>query len=268
MIVRNTTQLLSLHLRKITVTRQFCNEIKSDPKQTWDLYAGVLLERLPIITKALNPLEAQVQKMLNDIEFENSLKSDHEIRHEREQIQAELIKRGEVDVDLDVDSTKQTAQDFKDACTDEAEKFKFAPRITEADKKNDLKSLQRKLDETLILIAKQTLGKNQVTALPQGKWIQGETLRQTAERVLKEAAGSELKVQFYGNAPCGFYKYKYPKEERTESVGAKVFFFRAVIRDDNNANLDKKVTFEWRTKDELGQVLKNPYYKNVSQFML
>lgn len=206
--------------------------------------------------------------MLSQIEFENSLKSDHEMRHERELIQAELLKRGEIDVDLDADSTKQTAQDFMDACNDELEKFKLAPRKTVADTKNDVKSLNRKLDETLILIAKQKLGKSQIICLPQGKWMEGETLRQTAERTLKEVAGNEIKVQFYGNVPCGFYKYKYPKEERKDAVGAKVFFFRAVVRDENKRNLDEKLTFEWRTKEELGQVLKNPYYKSVAQFII
>lgn len=36
--------------------------------------------------------------------------------------------------------------------------------------------------------------------------------------------GPDIKVQFYGNAPCGFYKYRYPKAVRGESgsVGAKV----------------------------------------------
>lgn len=204
--------------------------------------------------------------MLSQIEFENSLKSDHEIRHERELVQAENLKRG--DVDLDADSAKQTAQDFEDACNDELEKFKFAPRKTIADTKNDGKSLNRKLDETLILIAQQKLGKSQVMCLPQGKWMEGETLRQTAERVLKEVAGSEIKVQFYGNAPCGFYKYKYPKDDRTDSVGAKVFFFRAAVRDENTRNLDVKLTFGWRTKEELGQLLKNPYCNSVTQFMV
>lgn len=206
--------------------------------------------------------------MLSQIEFENSLKSDHEVRHEKELVQAELLKRGEIDVDLDSDSAKQTAQDFEDACTDELEKFKLASRLTAADKKNDVKSLNRKLDETLILIAKQKLGKNQVTVLPQGKWNEGETLRQTAERTLKEIVGNEIKTQFYGNAPCGFYKYKYPKEERKESVGAKVFFFRAVVRDENKGSLDQKTACEWKTKEELEKVLKAPYYKGVSQFMI
>lgn len=44
--------------------------------------------------------------------------------------QAELLKKGDVsDIDLDAVAV-QTAQDFKDACVEELNKFKFAPRIT------------------------------------------------------------------------------------------------------------------------------------------
>lgn len=46
---------------------------------------------------------------------------------------------------------------------------------------------------------------------------------QTAQRILKNTC-PEVKAQFYGYAPAGFYKYKYPKnvQEKNGSVGAKV----------------------------------------------
>lgn len=208
--------------------------------------------------------------MLSDIEFENSLKCDHEVRHEKELIQSELIKRGEIDLDLDADTTKQTAQDFEDACVDELNKFQsqFAPRITEADKKNDFRSLSRKLDESLVFLVKQQLGKDKHLILPQGRWIEGETMRQTAERVLREITGGKLLVSFYGNAPCGFFKYKYPRDSRKESVGAKIFYYRAALRKNQPQILDSKLAFEWRSKIELEKVLKEPYLNSVSQLLI
>lgn len=206
--------------------------------------------------------------MLTQIEFENSLKCDHEMRKEREKIQAELLKKGEIDMDLDAESSKQTAQDFEDACNEEFSKFKLAPRTTEADKSNDIKSLNRKLDETLVFVVQQQLGKDKCFILPQAKWIQGETMRQTAERALKESSEGGIAAQFYGNAPCGFYKYKYPQKERAETVGAKIFFFRAALRKHLQQQVDPMLTFQWRTKNELDEVLKRPYRTTVAQLVL
>lgn len=46
---------------------------------------------------------------------------------------------------------------------------------------------------------------------------------QTAERILKENC-PDVKANFLGNAPAGFYKYKYPKIVQNQSgvIGAKV----------------------------------------------
>lgn len=236
-------------------------------KEKWDLYAGVLVERLPVITKTMAPIEAKFKAMLDQIEFENSLKSSHELRKETEKRQAELLKAGKID--LDSEALKQTAQDLEDAYNDEFSKFKPAPRITEADRKNDVKSLNRKLEETLILLTEQKLGGESYYLLPQGKHTAGESLRQTAERALKENAGDALNVTFYGNSPVGFYKYKYPSASRQEAVGAKVFFFRCALKS-NSANLidEKKAKFQWLDQTELQKILKEPYYHSVSQFLL
>lgn len=148
---------------------------------------------------------------------------------------------------------------------DELSKFVPAPRETEDDKKNNIKSLNRKLDETLVFVCDHNLGKENVMLLPQGKWNQGETLRQTAERIVSEKCGSDIKVHFYGNAPIGFYRYKYPLSERKETVGAKVFFFRAIYKDGNVS--DSKQNFMWINEDEMRGKVKNVYYEAVKQFM-
>lgn len=200
------------------------------------------------------------------MEFEISLKSDHEIRREKDIRQQELIKAGKLEIELDSDAKSlQTAQDVEDMNKEELEKFKFAPRETEDDKNNNVKSLNRKLDETLMLLCSDTVGKADAFILPQAQWAEGETLRQTAERIVKEKFGSELKVQFYGHAPCGFYKYKYKSEGRSEAVGAKTFFYRAAYKAGNVH--DKNAKFEWVNEEQLKGKVRTSYYDSVSQFL-
>lgn len=148
---------------------------------------------------------------------------------------------------------------------DELQKFTAAPRETEDDKKNNVKSLNRKLEDTLVFLCDHKLGKENVTLLPQGKWNQGETLRQTAERIVAERCGSDLKVHFYGNAPVGFYRYKYPASDRKETVGAKVFFFRAIYKGGNVA--DQKQNFMWINENEMKGKIKENYLDTIKTFM-
>lgn len=140
-------------------------------------------------------------------------------------------------------------------------------RTTAADQINDVKSTDRKLENTLVLLTEQQIGTKQHFILPQGKRNEGETLRQTAERVLKTSCGNSLNVHFWGNAPIAFYKYNYPTEQN-ESIGAKIFFFRAIY---NSGNVDQKLCkFEWLDKDEALDKLKNyrKYIRSVKPLLL
>ena len=50
-------------------------------QEQWQLMSAVCLERFPVVTKDKNAIEANIQEMLNQLEFENSHLSDHELRH-------------------------------------------------------------------------------------------------------------------------------------------------------------------------------------------
>ncbi|EDV95546.1 39S ribosomal protein L46, mitochondrial [Drosophila grimshawi] len=239
-------------------------------KDKWDLFAGVLVERLPVVSKTLNPLEQQFQAMLSHVEYEKSLKSDFELKNERDLVQTELIKQGKMQVDLDDTVAKQTAQDLKDAYTEELKKFQLAPRTTADDANNKATSTDRCLEDILYLVVKQKLGSQQHLVLPQGQREQGESMRQTAERVLREQCGNEIQVVFYGNAPVGFHKYKYPIKERTQSVGAKVFFYRASLRSGNVVvkRSETSGTYEWLPKEALNQKLNTAYAESINKFLI
>ena len=53
--------------------------------ELWRITAAVAVERLPLLTPALTPLEEKMKKLLDTIEYEQSKKSDHEVRHEEDE---------------------------------------------------------------------------------------------------------------------------------------------------------------------------------------
>nr|CAD7448975.1 unnamed protein product [Timema bartmani] len=108
-----------------------------------------------------------------------------------------------------MEQAKQTAQDFEDLCQDELNKFTFSPRVYDTGE-HDHHSILRKLDANLVLLVHQKLGKDFVWVLPQGLRSEGETLHQTAERVLKEHCGDQLNVR--ENHERNFMVYYNPVE--------------------------------------------------------
>lgn len=242
--------------------------VTSQSKKKWDLMSAVCLERKPLITRELNEIEKKVQDLMYQVELENSMKSDHELRCIADELRAQKLLEKTLNVDMIDDALQQTGQDFVDVGLNELKKFTPASRITKADKENNTKSTQRKLDRHLVFLLNIKLGDKSHWTMPFGKRLEGETLRQTAERILADRFNKNIHAKFYGNAPCGFYKYKYPKEIQAESnvVGAKIFFFKAQYLD--GAIQDKKVEFTWASRDELPQLLLEDYNRNVSMFLM
>lgn len=93
-------------------------------------------------------------------------------------------------------------------------------------------------------------------------------------------------MQFYGNAPCGFYKYHYPKVVQKEvgSVGAKVkfllnledglkskvllqiFFYIAKYRSGEISQ--ENLEYKWLDRQELHKELPAAYSHSVAQFLI
>ncbi|KAL0107799.1 hypothetical protein PUN28_014820 [Cardiocondyla obscurior] len=229
----------------------------------WDLYSAVCLERHPIVTQSMQEIEAKFHNMLKTIEYENSLKSDYELKKEAENKQEKLNKTESVD---DINVVMQTMQDIEDIYQEELNNFKFAPRVTKFDEQNITSSLKRKLDKNLLLLVQQKVGDVHYWLPPQGIRKQGETMRQTAERVLQDACGTKIKVKFYGNAPIGFYKYKYPKKLCEQgNYGAKIFYFLAKYTDGDVSN---DVKHQWLDHEELKNALPKEIKQSISQFIL
>lgn len=230
--------------------------------------AAVCLQRLPVISADCSPIEQQFNQMLHQMEQEKSMLSDHELRLLED---AERLSRKQAD-DYDSDEEGERgdqeivlAQDLEDSWEQKMKGFQPAPRVR-ADVDKDLTSPERCLADSLLLLAEQQVAGEKMWLLPQTQWQEGETLRQTAERALASLPAT-FKATFLGNAPCGVYKYKLPKAARTEnSVGTKVFFFKAILSD-GAPPAAPKAPFLWVKKSELQQFLKPAYMMKVERFI-
>ena len=140
-----------------------------------------------------------------------------------------------------------------------------------ADETNDTKSLTRCYDRRLVLICNQKLGQKNYWLFPQAVNVDGENLRQTAERALSSAIGQNIKVKFLGNVPRAVYIYKYPKPiaKQENAEGAKVFVFKANYQSGQvEINNELVSDYQWLNTNELGKTLHKHYWQSISKCFL
>jgi len=210
--------------------------------ELWRITAAVAVERLPSLTPALTPLEEKMKKLLDTIEYEQSKKSDHEVRHEEDEMYAEMKKRGEP---IPVERANIiTAYDDEDRWKRDVDKFKPATKVTIADENDDKTSLDRSLDHSLFLVLKN----NNSWTLPIAHNEKGESLRDSAERAL---ALQDISAQVIGNAPFIHYKNIYSKkyQESSGKIGEHVFVYKAFVQ--ANGENKPKESHIWLRKSEL-----------------
>lgn len=220
---------------KLDAVRYFSIDTKRQSeniKDEWYLSAAVCVERIPTLTPPLSQFEQTMIDHLSQREYENSKKSDFEIRQEADIEAAE--KRKQEGTKLSTGSW--TAQDNRDYWIKDREAFQSRPRLTRADKTIDLTSPDRELDTPLHLVMERNLGYINNPREPYFAWDlptsirrEGESMRQTAERAIKDHCGNEFDVHILGNAPWSYYKVKYPKriQDITGRRGEKTFLYKA-----------------------------------------
>ncbi|XP_015755459.1 PREDICTED: 39S ribosomal protein L46, mitochondrial-like [Acropora digitifera] len=119
----------------------------------------------------------------------------------------EKIKDEDNEESLVIGAFESERKEFEEEQEEEWKTFVPAPRNTEADELNDLKSLQRKLQETLVLLVKKEKDSpSWEPPLAEVMFDTSETLQQVASRGLCQTCGTELHVQFLSNAPIAVIK--------------------------------------------------------------
>ncbi|KAF2765118.1 hypothetical protein EJ03DRAFT_319962 [Teratosphaeria nubilosa] len=160
------------------------------------------------------------------------------------------------------------------------------PRVTEADHKSDLTSLNRKLDRSLYLLVK---NREEQWRFPEDRVWGKENLAQAAERVLIQSAGLNMNTWLVGAHPVGHYiRHFYlpspptPSSAQTgiltkltgnplrEEFGEKVFFMKARIMT-GQADVSKSVfgdtEFVWLTKEEVRERVHGNYWSGIRNML-
>ncbi|KAL9028926.1 MAG: hypothetical protein Q9196_002772 [Gyalolechia fulgens] len=134
------------------------------------------------------------------------------------------------------------------------------PRVTEADRVGDTKSLNRLLQRTLYLVVRKGNGR---WWFPSDGLVGKESLHTAAERILVQTGGLNMNTWIVGNIPLCHYvrNYSVPAKDKENSVeirGEKYFFMKGRIMA-GQANLKDNAQgltdFQWLAKDELQKVL-------------
>ncbi|XP_038985661.1 39S ribosomal protein L46, mitochondrial-like isoform X1 [Phoenix dactylifera] len=190
------------------------------------IIATVLFERLPVVIPKIDPVVYAFQ------EFSFRWRQQYRRRYPDE-VLGRGDARGKGDYQID---------------------YVPAPRITEADKTNDRRSLQRALDRRLYLLLNgSTYGapdKKPVWHFPEKVYENEETLRLCAESALRSVLGGLHHTYFVGNAPMAHMAVE-PKEDSSDTPSFKRFFFKSQVIGTSKLHIGKCQDYVWVTKDEL-----------------
>ncbi|KAI1384635.1 39S mitochondrial ribosomal protein L46-domain-containing protein [Hypoxylon trugodes] len=276
-------------------------------RSEYRIKSGVILTRAPLLTRALTPFENAFyfyQKRLNErlvlpfrhtLFFKKDTASDLDWRikfEERGRIAAKELGRyyaqgrnawndellvgstlsdeGRIRDILLKDAENRVTEDGEEAQPDEIVPVERPmDRITEADKTNDIRRLDRKLDRTLYLIVQGSDGK---WHFPTEDVPTDEHLHETAARALEYAAGVNMNTWLVGRVPVA-HMVTHPEFNEDTSLkqrGEKVFFLKGRImagQADLNGNRFGLRDFNWLTKEELKAKLPSDYFHSVRNMM-
>lgn len=129
-------------------------------------------------------------------------------------------------------------------------------RLTEADKKKDVKRLDRQLERTLYLVVK---GKNG-WGFPEDSLAENETLHVAAQRVLDQAAGVNMNTWIVGRVPVAHIA---DKDKKTFFLKGRIMAGQANIKGNPLGYTD----FKWLTREELEKTLPADYFAKVRNMM-
>ncbi|KAJ6446443.1 50S ribosomal subunit L30 [Purpureocillium lavendulum] len=142
-------------------------------------------------------------------------------------------------------------------------------RETEADRKGDVRRLDRQLDRTLYLVVK---GKDGSWGFPADVVPKNENLHEAAQRILDQAAGVNMNTWIVGRVPVAHLVTEpaLGADGSVQTKGQKTFFLKGRImagQADLKGNPFGYTDFKWLTREELQKELAPEYFRGVRNMM-
>lgn len=142
-----------------------------------------------------------------------------------------------------------------------------AERLSEADKKNDVRRLDRQMERTLYLVVKGPDG----WGFP-ADVLKDENLHEGAKRVMDQAAGVNMNTWLVGRVPVAHVVQEpvLGKDGEVQKKGQKTFFIKGRImagQADLKGNPFGYTDFKWLTREELEKELAPEYFRSVRNMM-
>ncbi|KAL2011327.1 hypothetical protein VTN00DRAFT_4045 [Thermoascus crustaceus] len=277
-------------------------------KPTYTVKAGVVLSRPPQITRDLTPFEKAYyfyQKRLNErlalpftryFYFKRGTPADEDWKRKYRERQTpardigkynayskeawndELLvgaveSEPEHQIEMLVRDAETSASGSQEGGAAKKEEVQRPfPRVTEADKKGDQKSLNRALQRTLYLLVQSKEGYWKFPSTPVEA---GEDLRGAAERTLAQSAGVNMNTWMVGYHPIGHFVYNLRKPQidekaKIELLGEKTFFMKGRImagQADLSVNTLGLKDFRWLAKEEIEKYVIPQYYSSIKNML-
>jgi hypothetical protein len=221
------------HLVNLNTERADLSETKfSDEKGPFRLLVQPLIERMPKLSRDLQPWQKEWLAF-------------------RERIDNERYRQTRP---FDIPPPSERDEELRHVF--------LANRTTEADRKSDVHSLDRKLTERIYLLVREAnpINAHRAWAFPSSERQSGESIRETAQRVCDTLG---LQVYFFGNHPCLCWSYNHVKSER-EKLGVdrtKIFYVRAALLSGNLTLPADYAEHRWLTRTEMSEHFSNKHYK-------
>ncbi|KAF2086474.1 hypothetical protein K490DRAFT_74419 [Saccharata proteae CBS 121410] len=282
----------------------------STPRQVYQIHSGVVVSRPPVITRDLHPFEKAFflyQRRLNErlalsftrhFYYKDDTPAGEEWKRrikERKTAARDigaynawdketgwhdelLIGAQESEPDHQVEALIRDAETPNTVGGSNAEASKKfeplerpMPRVSEADKTGDQKSLNRLLQRSIYLLVKNAAGK---WVLPHDRLVGREHLDTAAQRVLEQIGGRRMNTWIVGKAPVGHHSLTFPEPTLTESgaeeLGEKIFFMKVRIMA-GQADLSENKTgfndFKWLAKEEVQKIVAPEYWHSINKML-